>query len=148
MEIERGEDGNAHDDSMHKATLTHSEKCMHVDNSEKTATVRPNRKQKLCNKERRLIHASECTRERRKREKTQRRKICDCEHAKKQRRLQQKGMKRKESRLGKNCARTRRSATGSNTSYIYTQSCIKDIITNSVCTESMIYGGTHCTSEF
>ena len=52
-----------------------------------------------------------------------------------------KKRKRKESRLGKNHARTRQSATGSNTSYIYTQSCIMDIITNSVCTESMIYGG-------
>ena len=39
-----------------------------------------------------------------------------------------KKRKRKESRLGKRRARTRQSATGSNTSYIYTQSCIMDII--------------------
>ena len=55
-EGEGGEDGNAHDDSMHIAMLTHSEECMHVDNSEKTATIKPDRKWKLCNIERRLIN--------------------------------------------------------------------------------------------
>ena len=56
-EGEGGEDGNAHDDSMHIAMLTHSEERMHADNSEKTATIRPNRKWKLCNIERRLTRA-------------------------------------------------------------------------------------------
>ena len=31
MEGEGGENGNAHDDSMHIAMLTHSEECTHVD---------------------------------------------------------------------------------------------------------------------
>ena len=66
MEGEGGEDGNAHNDSKHSAMLTHSEDCTHDDTSEKTATIRPNRKWKLCNRERRLTRARECTRERRK----------------------------------------------------------------------------------
>ena len=44
MEGEGGEDGNAHDDSKHKAMLIHSEQCMQADHSEKTATIRPDRK--------------------------------------------------------------------------------------------------------